>query len=406
MSRNSTEIQRVYINPYWDSISLGEEMSRNITDVQEELGLTEQQEPEQLWSSPRTRTLYIEDYYKEQLLSRYAMLTRPTSGLSNVVIDSFVPKLMYSTNLRLEYMREQANFPSTSVAISPWFADQFGVKQITTEQMCRILGYSLKDIKKLLTAVKARNYSISFAGYGGTGVNTIHWLTEMSKMTHTIGLFKDITIYEEESAEASNLLRFPKHPLKASPIANNRWRYDNSVPRNSHKLCLVSQDEMNILCKGKYVLHDYYLTKDSNLFRRDYNYVNRVYSDYYLPENHIIYGAPSLEARQQFSEVGSFISATHANNTCSLHLNPTQDTDIQTESYGVIQLAPFFMNQLRMAIGLLETLAVPRDWKEKNVELLDFTFTGESLLSTDRKYNFQIDSSTLLTTPEAAQEEF
>ena len=118
--------------------------------------------------------------------------------------------------------------------------------------------------------------------------------------------------------------------------------------------------------------------------------------------NTIIYGAPSLSARAEMTEFGNFIAATHANTSCSLWLNPKQEQDIQVESYGMIQLGAFFMNQLRMAIGLLEVLATRTDFTEQDQNLLTYEFTGDIKLRTDRQYNWQIIRDMNMMTEEAA----
>jgi hypothetical protein len=51
-------------------------------------------------------------------------------------------------------------FPKTSVCISPLVADLLQVKRVPTEQLIRILGYSVKDITNLLVAVNHCNYKI------------------------------------------------------------------------------------------------------------------------------------------------------------------------------------------------------------------------------------------------------
>ena len=102
------------------------------------------------------------------------------------------------------------------------------------------------------------------------------------------------------------------------------------------------------------------------------------------------------------TKLGNFIAATHANTSCSLWLNPKQEQDIQVESYGMIQLGAFFMNQLRMAIGLLEVLATRTNFSEQDQNLLTYEFTGDIQLRTDRQYNWQITRDINMMTEEAA----
>ena len=62
------------------------------------------------------------------------------------------------------------------------------------------------------------------------------------------------------------------------------------------------------------------------------------------------------------------------------------------------------MNQLRMAIGLLETLANKVDLEQVDTQLFQYAFDGKSKLPTDKSYNFQLDvhSGAVSTETEAA----
>ena len=103
----------------------------------------------------------------------------------------------------------------------------------------------------------------------------------------------------------------------------------------------------------------------------------------------VTYGAPSIANRNFLSSLGNFVSATHANNTASLWLNPTSDDNLQIETYGLIQLNSFFMNQLSMAIEFLKILATPGTLELQDSLWTDMTFLG------GRKFNYQIDTELL-----------
>jgi len=366
------------------------------------------------WSSIRSKRVnFIKDYLTTQIRVRYAMFDRPTNGLSNVILDSFIPRLLVANKLNVKEAQRTANFPSTAVTLSPWFSEMFGVKQMPFEQMIRFLGYDKKQLKSILQKVKAKNWHITFIGYGGTNVNTIHWLKELCHLTNMVGVLKYVEVYEDDSLEISNLLRFPKNP--SAHISKN----------NTSKLVLLNGDLEAISKIKPYTFRKFYqpnvssyntphyflkhtimyepLTDDQLEQEKKGYYVSRkrlqddngftIYETTHNPNyNHVFYGAPNIETREQLSEIGNFISATHGSNDCSLHLNPTQDTGLQVESYGMIQLASFFMNQLQMAISFMETLADPSfDPTEKNKELMSFQFDGISKKPCDRTYQFQLN---------------
>jgi len=371
------------------------------------------EEPELKWSSVRTKYVnFVEDYLTTQIRVRYAMFDRPRNGLSNVIIDSFVPRLLVASKLGVARAKQLANFPATAVTISPWFSKMFGVKQLPPEQMIRFLGYTPADIKALFAKVKAQNWSISFIGYGGTNVNTLHWLKTLAEMTHTVSPFYYLEIFENDNTDISNLLRFPKDPSVPTSRAPQKNKLNllsgeletlaRIKPYYSTQFYIPKKIYYGQTSFVRRVARYHKLTKAEVAAEKNNEYVprrpvlddngNRVIDVIHKGSNHIFYGAPGIETREKLSEVGHFISATHGSNDCSLHLNPSQDTGLQVESYGMIQLGAFFMNQMRMAIGLLETLADENfDPAAKDKSLLDYTFDGVTKKSCDRNYHFQMD---------------
>ena len=71
----------------------------------------------------------------------------------------------------------------------------------------------------------------------------------------------------------------------------------------------------------------------------------------------------------------------------------------------MIQLSPLFMSQLRMAISLLEILSddnLNDLLSEQDKSILQYSFNGESVLKTDRVYNFNIDKRISMMTEDEA----
>lgn len=377
------------------------------------LDFTEALPDDLTWSETLNNTISF-DYrvINESIRVRYAMYDRPRNGLMNIVIDNYVPKILYTSEFDLNKL-SLLNIPKTAYAISPWFAELLGVRHIETEQLCRVLGYDVKALKTLVSKVKARDLTITFLGYGGTNVNTIHWLTEIMKIVGSTNLFKQINIIEPELVEVSNLLRFPKNPaITSSSIMNAQVNQDLDVneanlARNGSKLKLLTRTEIQALSRNKPFMY-------TNMITQSFPHgMNGLVYDYEKRMNvsrasHIIYGAPTIATRDLMSKVGHFIAATHSGNTCSLYLNPKQDTDLQVESYGLISLTQFFMNQLRMAIAFLEVITNSEiDLNEEDKDLFSFSFEGNVVLPTDKTYNFQLDThSGLVSTEAEAQTQF
>lgn len=365
------------------------------------------------WSNIREERLHLHsNYLTSQIRTRYAMFERPRNGLSNIVLDATVPRLMVASGVDYHGMKQLIDVPKSAVCISPWFASIMGTKQMATEQMCRFLGYSVKDLKALMVAVKRRQASIGFVGYGGTNVNTLHWLAEISKFTNTISIFKRVYIWERENAEFSNLLRFPKDPRTAEGYSARKIQLLGSDAERISTLKPVYHNEYWTLPTSTYSRNkpdehrvEYLYEKNSDgdevrVVGEDGNYI----LEHKLDKDFFYYGAPGINTRIELSKTKQFISATHGSNDCSLHLNPEQDLALQVESYGMIQLSGFFMNQLRMAIGLLEFLASDESEDLTSRPLMDFTFDGIAKLPGDRNYHFQQNfDGIMLNEADAAQ---
>lgn len=348
---------------------------------------------------PSQTKSFMKDYLREQIRTRYGFFERPSSGLSNVVLDSFFPRLMYNYDMNIDQLRLDESFPRTACAISPLVAECLNVKRIQTEQLCRVLGYDTKAIKALIDTVRAKKINIVFAGAGGTGMNTSYWLTELCTMVHAIDLFDRVCVFEPEIIEYSNMFRFP-----ISLAA-----YTDAIAKHNLPYKMLLIEPMAQKLSAKKPVFVYTLLNKYNIgYRCTDNFFSRNWDrdasrcTYTTKSNTIIYGAPSLSARAEMTEFGNFIAATHANTSCSLWLNPKQEQDIQVESYGMIQLGAFFMNQLRMAIGLLEVLATRTNFSEQDQNLLTYEFTGDIQLRTDRQYNWQIIRDINMMTEEAA----
>jgi hypothetical protein len=352
---------------------------------------TNKLDEEARWSELKSKVMnFNKDYLREQIRSRYAFIDRPQLGLSNVIVDTFFPRLLYVHNMNVTALKmtEIPRLPKTSVAISPLIGNLLNIKTVPTEELCRVLGYTTKNIKDLLVKVKKKKLTFVFAGTGGTGMNTAYWLSEMCQFTSTVNLFKQVYAYEKEDLEVSNLLRFP--------IDVNSSKYAGLT--NTKKLNMALP-LLQPISKNDPILVERYIG-DNNYFPHDI-YTKNDKNEYEIRPNTVVYGAPSLESRDILSRPGGFIAGTHADISCHIWLNPKQDLDMQVESYGMIQLGSFFMNQLRMAIGLLEFLA--RDdvnYLDQDVQVMDYSFDGTIQLPTSRTYNWQIESEARMMTEE------
>lgn len=363
-----------------------------------------------------------QDLLEQQILARYAIFDRPLSGEKNVIVDSFFPAYYLKAH---KYMDREI-FPVTAAAISEFASDAMQVPLVPRQDLIEMLGYKISDIKRLLLDVKRKELTLYMIGLGGTNSNTLYWLQQFTQLTNTPNLFAQLVIQENDTLSIDNLIRMPMSPLRHTiPLAqasthrkidtenvfirdmfngasykdiakfsedNLRLIYNHIKYPYSSSSHTVSIRQLDVTMPDKISLltESYnYLTKRKMVVYKDYfttrtTWFNRYYprqSFYYLDDTSktVFYGAPDIETRQDMAASNyNLITATHGDDSATLALNPIQDTSLQVETYGVIKLGPFFMNQIRLAIGLLETLASDQDLSEKNKTLLDYSYTPDN----------------------------
>ena len=371
------------------------------------------------WSDVQTKNInFSSTYLKEQIRHRYHLQDRPTSGSLNTIIDSFLPSALYNCNMDSEKIKKQYSYAlsKSAYAISPYVANLFGIRRVDTRQLCRILGFDEKKIKSMLLDIKIKKLDFVFVGAGGTGINTAIWLKELCDFSNISGLFNRVHCFEEDNVEISNLLRFPLDPHS---IIVDGDTPSGAVIDITSKLHLIKNAAMQLssnvptlvtkfICKDENKITDYpstiFMNNMQTLIKDDGDFEST--NSFRTRDNVILYGAPDIATRINLTKAGRFISATHATNSCNVYINPIQDSTIQVESYGMIQLAPFFMNQLRMTISLLEILSsdnLDELLSEQDKSVLEYSFDGKSVLKTDRIYNFNIDRNISMLTEDQAQ---
>ena len=330
--------------------------------------------PGKFHSIPQVESFSFATHLRTQIYTRYYKPPTITDHQDfTTVLDSFLPYLALESVSN--YLSNIQDNPSSYCAISPLTADLLNINRLPLSTiLTRILGYSLADLTDLFNTVRSRKFTILFAGTGGTGINTICWLSEIATLLQISNLFDEIHLFERDYVDFSNIFRFPL-PLST---------YTSPKVTEMPKIGLI-QRQVAILSDIVYT-HDQFIESISDI-------PSIMLKDDKLVPNTVIYGAPSVSNRNFLSSLGSFVSATHANNTASLYANPIADETLQVETYGLIQLNSFFINQISMAIGFLEMLATDTHLAHDH-HYADYTFTT----NISANFNFQIDTE-LTATP-------
>ncbi|RUT50968.1 hypothetical protein [Campylobacter fetus] len=332
---------------------------------------------------------------QNSILRRYVSLNYYSfTNTKNAVIDSLAPKLFIASRFNKAKLKEYLkDLPPSTWVISRHLSAQLGIRSIPIEDLCLMLGYTFKDISTLLKKVKAKQYNFTFIGFGGTGTNTAHWLTEMCEMCSVFGLFKRVDVFDKDTIEVSNTFRFPE-----LVVEHNSIHFQSSKAKDILKHSYASNEAYNYdnrYLKVRLFTNRYHKALSKN---KSYTYAINVDSGYIDICNvkTIFYGAPTIECRRVFDKTfknnpnATAIYGLHFNNTCNLLVNPVYDesTNDLIESYGTIQLGVFFMNQIRMVIGLLEALASPDLETMVDKNYLEYSYLKETKAKKTRhRYN-------------------
>ena len=306
------------------------------------------------YSIPEITSSSLHSHMKTQIYTRYFRPNNFLTGEPNFVIDTYLP-FMSVTNIFSGLSYTLSKYAVGFKAISPLTSQLVGCTQIPITTLLSELDHKIQDITNLLILVRQKRYTINFAGVGGTGVNTIYWLHTLCDLCNIENLFKQVNIFEKDSVDFSNIFRFPL-PLSAYTHANGD-----------------STKKVNLILPYASTLSNYVTTHDK--FLETINDIpSTLLENEKLKRKVVTYGAPSIDNRNFLSSLGNFVSATHANNTASLWLNPVSDSNLQIETYGLIQLNSFFMNQISMAIEFLSILATPGALELQDTLWKDMTF--------------------------------
>jgi len=297
-----------------------------------------------------TKKIEINSLILKQIANRYEAIEfgKLSTGQRNYgIIDSAVP---YEEYYSLKYNEGYYKFPPGCIAISEPIAKRYNLPRLHISELCTIFGHTKTSIKKILTEVKKKNIDLGMIGFGGTGTNFFHWLSEMAEWTNTNRIFKRFYIYDNDFFDSVNLLRVP--------------------------FVLKQKKDITHLLPKVHYCNDY------AGIATQFNKIQENLTPKNLTKNMIYYGAPDLETRKIMHENNvAFIAATHRDNACMLSLRPEIDTELQIETYGKISLSIFFLNHLKMTISFLEYLASDISLKEMETTtktILEYDFAEEN----------------------------
>ncbi len=303
----------------------------------------------------------INKIYFNEMKVRYAMHDMTSFTGSGVVADSYYPAMTCNKTDKPGTIDS-----ASAICISPNIANKLGMRVIPILELIRMLGYTEKDIKALLLAVKSKHTKLLLIGAGGTGANFIHWMNELCSLTNTLNIFDEIKIFDNDKYSLTNIHRIPMHL--------------NNTSGNLYKADILQQNILNLTRHTVSIISNF---DESNI-------------DSHI--DYLLYGAPDIPTRefiynrnQSDDNKIKFVSATHGGDMCLLQSTPLQNQSLQVESYGLVDLSYFFMNHLKMTISFLELIKNDIDFTQ-TADLMEYNFRSvveSSLLGKTKKtYRF------------------
>lgn len=306
-----------------------------------------------------------------------------------LLLDNYVPYLFsrdlgYQSNILAAMTSYVERFRTKDFTLSRFFERWLKLKRIPLEQQLKNLGYDLKSIKKDLLAVKKKKLDIVSIGYGGMMCNVFENLIELCEILNINSIFHSISIFEQETLEASNMLRL-------NTAESFSLFTDNSIINRSNNTRLIL-GKLSLINRGKLVsLTSTSLRLHNNYFRlNEFLHINHKNLDPY----HCVYiGAPDFETRQIFAKKYlRFLALLHQNDNVSIIAKPIANTASQVETYGSIKLAQFFMNCLVATVEFIKILATRDNLDEASNEVLfDKTLDTASLNFTGTTNDYSTD---------------
>ena len=306
-----------------------------------------------------------------------------------LLLDNYIPYIFsrdlgYQSNILAAMSSYVERYRTKDFTLSRFFERWLRLKRIPLEQQLKNLGYNLKDIKKDLLAVKKKKLDIVSIGYGGMMCNVFENLIELCEILNMNNIFHSISIFEQETLEASNMLRLNTAESFSLFTDNSIINRSNNTRLILGKLSLINRGKLVSLASTSLRLHNSYFRLNEFLHTNHKN----------LDPYHCVYiGAPDFETRQIFAKKYlRFLALLHQNDNVSIIAKPIANTASQVETYGSIKLAQFFMNCLVATVEFIKILATRDNLDEASNEVLfDKTLDTASLNFTGTTNDYSTD---------------
>jgi len=274
-----------------------------------------------------TEDINLDDIIADKLKLKYKMFNLDEiKSIANMGIDSIFPTIFVNqlTNKYKKCKKTGSNF-----AFSEFIANKMNVRHIEVNELFTMFDINAKKIKQQLIKLKKKKINLVMIGFGGGGINFWYWLERILNHTLVFNVFESIVIYDNDDFDLTNLPRIP-YDLRTKDLTTLK------------KVLLAKETQVQIT---------------NNLLIMDQKFAEEKISQN-DSEQTIYIGGPDIKTRKILSESNEiFLSVTHGDNELGIYLNPLQDSSLQVESYGTIELNYFYLNQFAATIALINYFA-------------------------------------------------
>ncbi len=206
--------------------------------------------------------------------------------------------------------------------------------------------------------IRDKDINLCLVGYGGAMVNMLHnmyvWAMEVSE----VRIFKNIVIFEKDTVDFSNLVRFGK------PV---------SFDYTAEFATFASEDVPNIktLKKVSMLTHEKELSQQRKIVSF-VEWLRDTHAAALKDKNYVLVGAPDLETRTMLNTIGSdFYFMGHSDHEVDITYQPEITSGLVVETYGSIDI-PVLLVNLQIATGAFIKQLANGETPERNQRILNF----------------------------------
>ncbi len=204
-----------------------------------------------------------------------------------------------------------------------------------TKEIMEHLG--VMPTKEDFQLIREKDINLCLVGYGGAMVNMLHNMYLWSMEVSEVRLFKNIVVFEKDTVDFSNLVRFGK-PVSFEYTAEFATFSDEEV------------SNVKTLKKVSMLTHEKELSKQRKIISF-VEWLQDTHAKALHDKNYILVGAPDLETRKMLSDIDSnFYFMGHSDHEVDITYQPEITSGLVVENYGSIDI-PVLLTNLQIATG-------------------------------------------------------